>query len=56
MVLDKRRQRYVVLLPSYMMECSLPLNSGADLKPQDTIEVKIERVDARSDTLTLSLA
>lgn len=56
MVLDKRRQRYIVLLPSYMIECSLPLNSGADLKPQDTIEVKIEQVNARSDTLTLSLA
>jgi exoribonuclease-2 len=56
MVLDKRRQRYIVLLPSYMIECSLPLNSGADLKPQDIIEVKIKQVNARSDTLTLSLA
>jgi len=56
LVLDKRRQRYTVLLPSYMIECSLPLNSGADLKPQDTIEVKIERVNARADTLTLSRA
>ena len=54
LVLDKRRQRYIVLLPSYMIECSLPLNSGADLKPQDTIEVKIERVNARADTLTLA--
>ena len=56
MVLDKRRQRFIVLLPSYMIECSLPLNSGGDLKPQDTIEVTIERVNARSDTLTLSRA
>jgi exoribonuclease-2 len=56
LILDKRRQRYIVLLPSYMIECSLPLNSGADLKPQDTIEVKIERVNARADTLTLARA
>ncbi|NVM57962.1 MAG: RNB domain-containing ribonuclease [Desulfobacterales bacterium] len=56
LVLEKRRQRYIVLLTNYMMECSLPLNCGADLKPQDTIMVNIERVNARSDTLTISLA
>ena len=56
LVLEKRRQRYVVLLTNYMIESSLPLNSGATLKPEDTIMVKIERVHARSDTLTLSLA
>lgn len=55
-VLEKRRQRYVVLLIKYTIECSLPLNSGADLKPEDTILVKIERVSARSDTVGLSLA
>lgn len=56
LVLEKRRQGYVVLMVKYMMECSLPLNCGADLNPQDTIMVKIERVNARSDTLTISLA
>jgi exoribonuclease-2 len=56
LVLEKRRQRYVVLLTNYMIESSLPLNSGATLKPEDTIMVKIERVNARSDTLALSLA
>ncbi len=56
LVLEKRRHRYVVLLTNYMIECSLPLNCGADLKPEDTILVKIERVSARSDTIGLSLA
>jgi exoribonuclease-2 len=56
LVLEKRRQRYVVLLINYMIESSLPLNSGASLKPQDRIMVKIEQVNARSDTLTISLA
>jgi exoribonuclease-2 len=56
LVLDKRRQRYVALLPKYMLECSLPLNCGADLESQDTVMVKIERVNARADTLTVSLA
>ncbi|NVM23938.1 MAG: RNB domain-containing ribonuclease [Desulfobacterales bacterium] len=56
LVLERRRQRYVVLLTGYMMECSLPLECGADLKPRDTIAVKIERVNPRADTLTVSLA
>jgi len=56
LVLEKRRNRYVVLLTKYMIECSLPLNCGADLKPEDTILVKIERVSARSDMIGLSLA
>ena len=56
LVLEKRRNRYIILLTKYMIECSLPLNCGADLKPEDTILVKLERVNARSDTLGLSLA
>jgi exoribonuclease-2 len=56
LVLEKRRHRYVVLLTNYMIECSLPLNCGADLKPEDTINVIIERVNAREDTIRLSLA
>jgi len=56
LVLEKRRHRYVILLTKYMIECSLPLNCGQDLKPEDTILVKLERVSARSDTIGLSLA
>jgi exoribonuclease-2 len=56
LVLEKRRNRYVVLLTKYMIECSLPLNCGTDLKPEDTILVKLERVSARSDMIVLSLA
>ena len=56
LVLEKRRYRYVVLLTKYMIECSLPLDCGADLKPEDTILVKIERISARDDAVGLSLA
>ncbi|UCD87935.1 MAG: RNB domain-containing ribonuclease [Desulfobacterales bacterium] len=56
LVLEKRRHRYVVLMTKYMIECSLPLNCGADLKPEDTILVKLERINARSDTIGVSLA
>ncbi len=56
LVLEKRHHRYVVLLTKYMIESSLPLNCGADLKPEDAITVNIERVNARLDTIGLSLA
>jgi exoribonuclease-2 len=56
LVLEKRRHRYVILVTKYMIECSLPLNCGADLKPEDTILVKFDRVSPRSDTIGLSLA
>jgi exoribonuclease-2 len=56
LVLEKRRHRYVILMTKYMIECSLPLNCGADLKPEDTILVKLERINARSDTIGVSLA
>jgi hypothetical protein len=56
LVLEKRRHRYIVLLTKYMIESSLPLNCGADLKPEDTILVKLERISARSDTIGVSLA
>jgi len=56
LVLEKRRHRYVVLLTKYMIECSFPLDCGLELKPEDTILVRFERVKARTDTLVLSLA
>ncbi len=56
LVLEKRRHRYVILLTKYMIECSLPLNCGANLKSEDTILVKLDRVNAKSDTIGLSLA
>lgn len=56
LVLEKRRHRYIVLLTKYMIESSLPLNCGADLKPEDTILVKLERISARSDIIGVSLA
>ena len=56
LVLEKRRHRYIILLTKYMIECSLPLNCRADLKPEDTILVKLERISARADTIGLSLA
>ena len=56
LVLEKRRHWYLILLTKYLIEYSLPLNCGADLRPEDTILVKLDRASARSDTIGLSLA
>ncbi|MFC1857622.1 ribonuclease catalytic domain-containing protein [Thermodesulfobacteriota bacterium] len=55
-VLYKRRNNYLVLIPEYMIECDLPLSDGFELKPEDLIQVKIQRVDARKDVLSIFMS
>ena len=55
-VLSKRRNNYYVLLTGYMMECALPVSVGIDIKPEDIVQVTIQRVDARKDVLTVFLS
>ncbi|MCK5784340.1 MAG: RNB domain-containing ribonuclease, partial [Desulfobacterales bacterium] len=52
-VLDKKRNNYVILLPEYMLECTMPLSGGVNLKPKDFIHVKIQHVNARNDVLSI---
>ena len=54
-VLDKRWHNYMVLLTNYMVECPLPLSAGLDIKPQDVLQVKLNRVDARNNVLSVNL-
>ncbi|MDA8137267.1 MAG: RNB domain-containing ribonuclease [Desulfobacteraceae bacterium] len=54
-VLGRRREGYLILLPAYMLECTL---SGADhvtLKPEDLIQVTIQHVHARNDVIHVYL-
>ena len=53
--MNRRRKCYQVLIPDYMIECELPLVSGLDLKPEDLLQVTIQRVDARRDILQISI-
>ncbi|MBW1990108.1 MAG: RNB domain-containing ribonuclease, partial [Deltaproteobacteria bacterium] len=54
LVLDRRRDRYMVLLTETMVEAPLPITSGTpSLSPEDHIKVKVTKADPR--TLTLSL-
>jgi exoribonuclease II len=52
-VLHRRRNAYQVLLPDYMIECDLPLSGGMSLKPEDLVQVTVQRVNARQDVLTV---
>jgi exoribonuclease-2 len=55
-VLARSKKNYQVLLLEYMLECSLPLLGGIDLRPEDMIRVTIQHVDARRDTLSIYLS
>ncbi len=51
-VLDVRRDCYMVLLKEYMLEWRLP-TGGLNLKPGDLVQVTIQHVDARRDQLSI---
>lgn len=53
MILNKRRNGYQTLIPAYMLECSLPVPNGMNLKPEDLVHVTIQHVDARKDILNV---
>jgi len=54
-VLHKSRRNYQILLTEYMLECGLPISSGIELKPEDLIQVTIQRVSARKDVLQVAI-
>lgn len=53
MVLYRRRNNYIALIPEYMIECELPVSSRLNLKPEDRIQIKIQHVDARKDVFSV---
>lgn len=53
MVLYRRRNNYLALIPEYMIECELPVSSRLDLKPEDLVQIKIQHVDARKDIFSV---
>jgi exoribonuclease II len=52
-VLERRRDGYVLLLTEYLLECKLSQSASWHLKPQDLVQVTIQHVDARRDVLTV---
>ena len=52
-VLYKRRDRYNILLPEYMIECVLSVSGSIDLKPKDLIRVTLQYVNARKNSFSV---
>ncbi|MFO7707525.1 MAG: ribonuclease catalytic domain-containing protein [Desulfobacterales bacterium] len=54
-VLVRRRQTYQLLLADYMLECDLPITGFLDLKPEDLVQVTLQKADARKDLVALTI-
>jgi exoribonuclease-2 len=54
-VLVRRRHSYQLLLVDYMLECDLPITGFLDLKPEDLVQVTLQKVDARKDLVALTI-
>jgi exoribonuclease-2 len=54
-VLNRTRRNYQILLTQYMLECDLPISSGIELKPEDLIQITVQRVNARKDVLQVAI-
>jgi exoribonuclease-2 len=54
-VLVRRRNSYQLLLTDCMLECDLPAAGSLDLKPEDLVQITIQKVDARRNLIALAL-
>jgi exoribonuclease-2 len=54
-VLHRTRRNYQILLTQYMLECDLPISSGIELKPEDLVQITVQRVNARKDVLQVAI-
>jgi exoribonuclease-2 len=54
-VLHKTRRNYQILLTQYMLECDMPIPTGVELKPEDLIQITIQRVNARRDVVQVAI-
>ncbi len=54
-VLNRTPRNYQILLTQYMLECDLPISSGIELKPEDLIQVTVQRVSARKDVVQVAI-
>ncbi len=54
-VLDKKWNKYTILLTAYLLECRMPVSGGWELKPGDLIQVTLQHVSARRDKIAVIL-
>ena len=55
LALVRRRHSYQLLLTDYMLECDLPITGFLDLKPEDLVQVTLQKADARKDLVVLTI-
>ena len=55
LVLEKRRQHYVILLKNYLMETTISVTAVRELVPEASITVTIDQVNAKADKLVVSV-
>jgi exoribonuclease-2 len=55
LVLHKRRDGHVILMPEFMIECQLSGAENIKLKPEDLVQVTLQHVNARNDVITVYL-
>ncbi len=52
-VLDKFKNDYSVLLPDYLLECRMSRSPGANLKPNDQVQLTLQHVNARNNLVSV---
>jgi exoribonuclease II len=52
-ILDKRKDGYIILIPDYLLECKVSVSAQMNLKPKDLVQVTFQHVDAMRDKLVV---
>ncbi len=52
-VLEKRKDGYILLIPEYLLECKVSVSGRMNLGPKDLVRVTIQHVDAMRDKLVV---
>ena len=54
-VLDKKWDKYTILLTAYLLEARMPVSGGWELKAGDLIQITLQHVNARRDKISVTL-
>jgi len=52
-VLYKRRDNYQILIPDFMLECTIAVSAGLSLSREDVIRVTLQHVNARNSSISV---
>ena len=52
-ILDKRKDGHMILIPDYLIECLISAPPGMELKPKDMVRITLQYVDAAKDRISV---